>query len=139
MHLMTKAFAALFGVGDARECFEGAASTPGSVARMVRPPTRALISVGGPSATIRPRAIEHDAVGVGVGFFEVVRGEDDGFALGRDAANRLPEVAATLDVQGGGGLVQDQHLGVATRAIAMRTRWVWPPGELVGRPIGDIR
>ena len=31
--------------------------TPGSVARMVRRPTRALISVAGPSATIRPWAI----------------------------------------------------------------------------------
>ena len=40
--------------GSARSC---AAFTSGRVARMVRSPTSALISVVGPSATIRPCAI----------------------------------------------------------------------------------
>ena len=41
----------------ARQGGEGPGGTPGRVARMVRRPTRALISVAGPSATIRPWAI----------------------------------------------------------------------------------
>ena len=49
--------ASLFGVRDTGQRRERDASTPGSVARIVRPPTRAFISVGGPSATMRPRAI----------------------------------------------------------------------------------
>ena len=44
-----------------------------------------------------------------LGFFEIMRGEDDGGAGGVDLLQRLPHAAADLDVDAGGGLVQDQQ------------------------------
>src|SRR5690606_42155698 len=44
-----------------------------------------------------------------LGFLEVVGGEDDGGAGGVDLAQGLPHAAADLDVDTGGGLVEDQQ------------------------------
>ena len=57
----------------------------GSVARIVREPTFALISVGGPSATTCAVRHEHDAVGEVVGLLEVVRREEHRAPAGGEA------------------------------------------------------
>ena len=51
-----------------------------------------------------------DAVGHLLGFFDVVRGEDDGDAGGAQRAHHVPHVLAQLDVDAGGRLVEEQHL-----------------------------
>ena len=47
---------------------------------------------------------------------EVVRGEQDRRALGLQAADELPELAAGLGVEPGGGLVEEEQLGAADDA-----------------------
>jgi hypothetical protein len=44
-----------------------------------------------------------------LGFFQVVRGEDDRGAGGVDLLQHAPHVAADLDVHAGGRFVQDQQ------------------------------
>ena len=51
-------------------------------------------------------------------FFEVVRGEDDRGAARVDLAQELPHGAADLDVDAGGGLVEDQQ----ARLVHQRAR-----------------
>ena len=52
-----------------------------------------------------------DAVGHFFGFFDVVGGQDDGHAALAQAADHGPHVAAQLDVDAGGGLVEKQNRG----------------------------
>ena len=51
-----------------------------------------------------------DAVGHLLGFFDVVRGQDDGDAGGAQRTHHVPHVLAQLDVDAGGRLVEEQHL-----------------------------
>ena len=88
-------------------------SAPGSVARIVRVPTIALISVVGPSATMLPVRHQHRPVGVGVGLLEVVGREQDRLAARGERAHRRPERVASLDVHRDRRLVEHEQLGVA--------------------------
>ena len=111
-------------------------SAPGSVARIVRPPTLALISAGravGHDASVRE---QHDPVGERVGLLEVVRGEDDGLAARGDGAHRQPRSRAVPSTSSAAvGSSSNSRSGSATSAIANRTRWAWPPDSfLVRRP-----
>src|SRR4051794_28056108 len=55
-----------------------------------------------------PAGAHHgDAVGELLGLLEVVGGQDDGAATGHQVADQFPDGAATLRVQPGGGLVED--------------------------------
>ena len=120
----------------------GARSTPGKVARMVRRPTRALISVDGPSATIRPLGHQHDPVGVGVGLLEVVRGEHDRLSCaatpriaGQNSRRPSTSIAAV-------GSSRMRRSGLPTSAVAKRTRCAWPPESFsrsTGRPTRRCR
>ena len=51
-----------------------------------------------------------DAIGHLLGLFDVVRGEDDGDAALAQASHQLPHVAAQLNVDAGGRLVEEQDL-----------------------------
>ena len=57
-----------------------------------------------------PAVVDHDdVVGELVGLFEVLRGQQQRGALGDEAAQHLPQIAAAARVQAGGGLVEEQH------------------------------
>ena len=61
--------------------------------------------------------VDHaDAVGHLLGLLDVVRGQDDGDAALAQRAHHLPHVAAQLDVDAGGGLVEEQDLRLVRRA-----------------------
>lgn len=61
-----------------------------------------------------PAAHEHDdAVGEGLGFVEVVHGEQDRGAVRAQAPDELPGTAARRGVEAGRGLVEEQHVGAA--------------------------
>jgi hypothetical protein len=99
----------------------------------------ARLDLGGWSVSDDPTTgHQDDSVGVGVGFFEVVGGKNDGFAPGRDATNRLPEVSAPFDVQCGRGLVQDEHLGIRDEGDRHADSLGLAAGELGGRTIGEL-
>ncbi len=51
-----------------------------------------------------------DPVGHQFGLLDVVRGQDDGDARGPERPHHLPHVLAQLDVDAGGGLVEEQDL-----------------------------
>ncbi len=116
----------------------GRRSTPGSVARIVRGRPCALISVVGPSATTSAVGHQHDAVGVGVGLLEVVGGEHDRLAAGGEAAHRHPEGVAGLDVEGDGGLVEHQQVGVGHQGQGEAHPLGLAARQLVGAAVGDV-
>ena len=58
-----------------------------------------------------------DAVGHLLGLLDVVGGEDDGDAALAQPAHQLPHVAAQLDVDAGGRLVEEQDLGLVRQRL----------------------
>ena len=86
---------------------------------------------------------QHDPVGVGVSFLQVVSGEGHGLAAFGYRPHRLPEVAPALDIDAGCRLVEQQQVRVTDQGgcepypLSLATRQLRGPlpGEL-GRP-GD--
>ena len=72
-----------------------------------------MSSRGVPSAITL--AVIHDGhpVAQPLGFFHVVGGEQDGAAGGLEALDQAPELPPGLGVEPGGGLVEEEELGVA--------------------------
>ena len=66
----------------------------------------------GPVGDDAPAADEHDAVGIGIGLLQVVRGEEDGPPAGSVAPDRGPERAARGHVHPRRRLVEDEERGV---------------------------
>src|SRR5581483_926973 len=60
-------------------------------------------------------AVVHDgdAVAEALGFVHVVGGEEDGAAGEFEAFDEVPELAARLRVEAGGGLVEEEEIGIA--------------------------
>jgi hypothetical protein len=63
-----------------------------------------------------PMVDDGDGVGEGIGFFEVLGGQQDGDAVGGQIADHLPQLVALAWVQADRGLVEEGHLGVADQA-----------------------
>ena len=101
-------------------------------------PTVALISVGGPSATIAPVGHQHRAIGVRVGLLEVVGGEQDRLAARGELAHRRPERAAALDVHRHRRLVEHEQLGVADQREREAHALGLAAGELLRAPLRDV-
>ncbi len=75
------------------------------------------LELGQRASRDRPPVVDDDdLVGQLVGFFEVMRGEQDAGAAGRQAADRVPHLAAADRVQAGGRLVQQQQARRADEA-----------------------
>ena len=55
----------------------------------------------------------HDTVSHLIGFFEIVRGQQDGFAVGTESANLRPDAAARFDIETGCGFIQKEQIGIA--------------------------
>ena len=85
-------------------------------------------------------AVVHDGdpVAQGLGLLYVVGREDDGLSVGVDQADELPQVAPGLGVQPGGGLVEDDHLGVVHEAGRHREPLLLPSGELLQGGLGPV-
>ena len=79
--------------------------------RIWRPPLMRLISEG-TFADDAAFVDDDDAMGEGVGLFEVVGCEEDSLAAGGKCADLLPETAAGFDVEADGGLVEEDEVGV---------------------------
>ena len=73
---------------------------------------------------------DDDAAGEGVGFFEVVGGEEDGFAVGGQGADLGPEGAAGFYVEADGGLVEEDEVGVAGEGEGEEDTLFLAAGEL---------
>ena len=116
-------------------CSSRSSGASGSVARIVREPTIALISVVGPSAT--SACHEDSPIGVGVRLLEVVRREQDRLAVAGEVADRRPEGVPALDVHADGRLVEHEQLWIAHQ----RDRESQPLGlaaaEALRAPVGD--
>ena len=67
-------------------------------------------------------SVVHDghAVGQPLGLVHVMRGEDDGAAGGLELLDELPHLAAGLRIEAGGGLVEEQQVGVADQRAGHR-------------------
>ena len=72
-------------------------------------------------------ADDRDPVGELVGLLEVLGGEEDGGAPRCSAAHLLPDRLAADRVEAGGGLVEEEHLGSCTSAMARSRRRRMPP------------
>jgi hypothetical protein len=72
----------------------------------------AMTSRGLPWARMRPGVDDGQPVGEALGLVHEVGGQQDGGALGGEAAQALPDQVAGLGVEAGGGLVEDQQLGL---------------------------
>jgi hypothetical protein len=85
-----------------------------------------------------PVCHEDDAVGIGVCFLEIVRGEEHRLPARCELAHRDPERAASLDVHRDGGLVEDEQVGIRDE----RDREAGPlrlaSRELLCSAVGDL-
>jgi hypothetical protein len=86
-----------------------------------------------------PAAVEDgDPIGELVGLVEVLRGQEDGDAAGREIADAVPHLAAAARVEPGGGLVEEDHL----RRPDQRHGQVEAPAHSArvcrGRPRGSV-
>ena len=83
-----------------------------------------------------PAAGDHrHRVGQGLGLVHVVGGEHHGAALGAQAPHQVPRLAAGRGVEPGGGLVEEDQLGVADRASPRSSRRCWPPERVLTRDV----
>ena len=86
--------------------------------------SKALEQVVGGVERHHPPRLEHgDAVAQGLRFFEVMRGQHDGVAVGIEPADELPQPLAQLHIHARGGLVEHDH----RRAMHQRLRHQHPP------------
>ena len=65
-----------------------------------------------------PAVHDHEAVAQLLGLFHVVRREHGGDALPLQLVEALPQQVPRLRVEAGGGLVEQQQLGLVDRAHA---------------------
>ena len=103
----------------------------------MRPPLDALDLGGGAFADDAAFVDDDDAVGEGVGLFEVVGGEEDGFAAGGEGADLLPEAAAGFDVEADGGLVEEDEVGVAAEGEGEEDALLLAAAELAEHAVFD--
>ena len=90
---------------------------------------RVVLAVAGDDAA----AIDdRDPVAELLGLLEIVRGQHDGDAAAVELAHVGPELAAQLDVDAGGGLVQDHH----RRAVDQGLGDQQPPPHAAGQRAG---
>ena len=94
-------------------CPRSPAACAGSAPSMSnrKPSTSSLASSAfiGPCSTMRAVVDDREVAAQALGFLQVMGGEDDRGAGGVDLLQRLPHAAADLDVDAGGGLVEDQQ------------------------------
>jgi len=76
----------------------------------------ALQLAGGSAGGDEPAVDQHDAVGQGVGFLQVLGGEQDRDLVGDQGADGRPDGLPAARVQPGGGLVEDQQPGPGDQA-----------------------
>jgi hypothetical protein len=76
-------------------------------------------------------------VGEGVGFFEIVGGEEHGFALGGEGSDLCPEAAAGFDIEADGGLVEEDQVGIAGEGDAEEGALFLASGELAEQAVFD--
>ncbi len=72
---------------------------------------RALSSAGVPLAMTRPPVDEGDPLGQGVGFVEVLRGQQHRGAVLDEPADDVPERVAAGRIESGRGLVEEEDVG----------------------------
>ena len=75
-------------------------------------------------------ADDADAVGHLLGFLDVMGGEDDRRAVGAKLAHQVPHVAAKLDVDAGGRLVEEQDVGLVAQRLGDHHPALHPAGEV---------
>src|ERR1700734_3239012 len=56
---------------------------------------------------------DSDAIAKALGLFHVMRGKDDGAAGALELVDEIPEMAAGLRIEAGGGLIEKEQLGIA--------------------------
>ena len=96
------------------------------------PPILSFSSSAVPSAITVPEVDHRDPVGEVVGLLEVLRRQQHRLALAYELADHLPEVDPAPGVQAGGRLIEEQHVGRATRTGA----YVEPPTHAAGVGLG---
>src|SRR5260370_11414145 len=62
-----------------------------------------------------PMVDDDDALGQGIGFFQVVGSQNDRFTLRDLVMDLLPEVAARLHIESRGGFVEKEHVWIADK------------------------
>ena len=73
---------------------------------------------------------DDDAVGESVGLFEVVGGEQDGFAARSEGADLGPHTPARFDVEADGGLVEEDEVRIAGESEGEEDALLLAAGEL---------
>ena len=80
--------------------------------------------------------VDHDdAIGQRVGFFEVVRGEQDASSFRDKAADVFPERAARLGVEADGRLIEEQNVGVTADGEREQDALLLASGEFTEGPV----
>ena len=80
---------------------------------------------------------DHDAMGEHVGLFEIMRGQQHGFAGSRERANLIPERAAGFDVHADGGLVEEDQVRIAAKRQREEGPLLLAAGELAEHLVCD--
>ena len=76
-------------------------------------------------------AVVHDgdAVAEALGFVHVVGRKDDGAAVELELVDQIPKLAAGLRVEAGGGLVEEQKIGIADQGAGQREALLLAAGK----------
>ena len=98
-------------------------------------PLNIVRGAGGDHATV---VDDGDVVGQPVGLVQVLGREQDGRSGGGQVANDGPQFLAAARVQPGGGLVQEQHPGLADQADRQVQSAAHAPGVAGHRPVPGL-
>ena len=93
-------------------------------------PSDATSSRGVPSAISLPLIHDADAVAQRVRLVHVMRRDQDRAAVGAEALEHVPQLAARLRIEAGGRLVEKQQLGLAGQRARHRQPLLLPAGQL---------
>jgi hypothetical protein len=91
----------------------------------------AMSACGGPSASVRPWSMILSRVAEALGLVHEVRREQDRLALAQQHAQLLPHLVARLRVEAGGGLVEEDEVGIVHQRAREHEAALHAAGELL--------
>ena len=93
-------------------------------------PSDAISACGVSSAMTLPVIDDRHAVAEHLGLVHVVRGQQDGAAVGAEAFEDVPQLPPRLRVEAGGRLVEEQQVGIAGQRARHRQPLLLPARQL---------
>ena len=96
---------------------------------MCSPPMEAMSCCGRAEGDDLAVVHDGDAIAEALGLVHVVRGENDGAAAPLEVVDQVPQMAARLGIEAGGGLVEKEQLGIADQGAGHGQALLLAAGE----------